>query len=74
MSERQVIWLRAEATTFAGLCEECLAQPDADPQGRLPYRAAKVAGRLRADADVGFTRCDRGHPISVRRIGRVAAA
>jgi len=74
VSERQVIWLRVEATAFAGLCEECLAQPDGEPQARLGYRAAKVAGRLRPEADVGFTRCDRGHPISVRRIGRIAAA
>lgn len=72
MSERQVIWLGVEATTFAALCEECLAAPD-EPVGTLAYRAAKVNGRLRAEADVGFTRCDRGHPISIRRIGRTAA-
>jgi hypothetical protein len=69
--ERQIIWMGPEATTFAGLCEECLATPD-DPDDSLAYRAAKVAGRLRKDADVGFTRCDRGHPIRVRRIGRTA--
>ena len=72
MTRRQVIWLRAEATTFSGLCDECLAKPDAPPAA-LSYRTAKVAGRLRSDADVGFTRCDRGHPISVRRVGRTAA-
>jgi hypothetical protein len=32
-----------------------------------------VAGRLRAEADVGFTRCHRGHRISIRRVGRTAA-
>ncbi|HEX9417121.1 MAG TPA: hypothetical protein VF895_10490 [Gaiellaceae bacterium] len=72
MIERQVIWLRPGATTFAGLCDECLARPD-EPVGALAYRAAKVAGRLRVDADVGFARCDRGHRISLRRIGRTAA-
>jgi len=72
VTPKQVIWLRADATTFAALCEECLSNPDT-PQPTLSYRAAKVAGRLRSDADVGFTRCDRGHPIAVRRVGRSAA-
>jgi hypothetical protein len=67
-----VIWLRADATTFSGLCDECLTRGQA-PVAALSYRAAKIAGRLRTDADVGFTRCDRGHPISVRRVGRTAA-
>jgi hypothetical protein len=70
--ERQVIWVRPGATTFVGLCDQCLARPD-EPMGALTYRAAKVAGRLRAEADVGFTRCDRGHRISLWRIGRTAA-
>jgi hypothetical protein len=72
VNDRQVIWLRPGATTFVGLCDECLAKPD-EPMRSLAYRAAKVAGRLRVDADVGFTRCDRGHRISIRRIGRTAA-
>jgi hypothetical protein len=72
VSERQVIWLGADATTFAALCEECLAEPD-QPVATLAYRAAKLNGRLRAEADVGFARCDRGHRISIRRIGRTAA-
>lgn len=72
MSERQVIWLGSDATTFAALCEECLLRPNRAAE-MLGYRAAKVAGTLRADADVGFTRCNRGHPISLRRIGRTAA-
>jgi hypothetical protein len=72
MIDRQVIWLKAGVTTFHGLCEQCLSYPD-ERLEQLSYRAAKVAGRLRADADVGFTRCDRGHRISVRRIGRTAA-
>ncbi|MBA3717097.1 MAG: hypothetical protein H0W87_02565 [Actinobacteria bacterium] len=72
MSERQVIWVRAGVTTFTCLCEECLAEPEPKVE-TLAYRAAKVAGRLRAEADVGFTRCHRGHPISIRRVGRTAA-
>ena len=73
MTERQVIWLRPGVTTFAALCEECLAQPAERTPGKLAYRAAKVAGRLSIEADVGFTRCNRGHSISLRRIARHAA-
>jgi hypothetical protein len=72
VNERQVIWVRAGVTSFTCLCDECLSQPE--PQGTYAYRAAKVAGHLRAEADVGFTRCSRGHRISVRRVGRIAAA
>jgi hypothetical protein len=72
MAEPQVIWLTAGATTFAGLCEECLAERE-DPYNSLSYREAKVCGRLRAAADVGFARCDRGHPIRVRRLSHSAA-
>jgi hypothetical protein len=69
--DRQVIWVRAGVTSFTCLCEACLSEPE--PQGTFAYRAAKVAGHLRAEADVGFARCHRGHPISVRRVGRTAA-
>jgi hypothetical protein len=72
VNERQVIWVRAEVTSFTCLCEECLSEPEPEI-GTYPYRAAKVAGRLRPEADVGFTRCPRGHRISVRRVGRTAA-
>jgi hypothetical protein len=71
VNERQVIWVRAGVTSFTCLCEECLSEPEA--QGTFAYRAAKVAGNLRPEADVGFTRCHRGHRISVRRVGRTAA-
>jgi hypothetical protein len=71
VNERQVIWVRAGVTTFTCLCEECLSEPE--PPGAFAYRAAKVAGHLRPEADVGFARCHRGHPISVRRVGRIAA-
>jgi hypothetical protein len=33
-----------------------------------------VSGRLRADADVGFATCRRGHRLVLKRIGRVTLA
>jgi hypothetical protein len=74
-AQQQTIWLESAATTFVGLCERCLEDPD-DPLDALAYRAAKVAGSLRADADVGFTRCRRGHRLSIRRtsLGPLTAA
>jgi len=64
----QTVWLESQATTYTALCEECLAHPR-DPADRLAYRAAKVFGSLRAEADVGFVRCRRGHRLSIRRTG-----
>jgi len=66
MRERQIIWLRSGATTFTAMCDECLDDRH-DHAASLDYRQAKVAGSLRSDADVGFTRCRRGHRLSVRR-------
>ena len=73
MEERQVIWLESGATTFTALCGACLNDLAPNRDG-LAYRAALVAGSLRSDADVGFTRCRRGHRLSIRRTarGRVA--
>jgi hypothetical protein len=65
----QTIWLNSEATTYAALCEECLSDPD-DPVQALAYRAAKVCGSLRAEADVGFARCRRGHRLAIKRTAR----
>jgi hypothetical protein len=72
MERQQTIWLESVATTFVALCEECLADPD-DPLDALAYRAAKVSGSLRAEADVGFARCRRGHRLSIRRAARPRA-
>ena len=69
MERPQTIWLGSHATSFVALCEECLSRPE-DPFDTLAYRAAKVSGSLRADADVGFTRCRRGHRLCVRRSSR----
>jgi hypothetical protein len=72
MSHRQVIWLRPGVTAFRGLCDDCLAHPS-EPTPVPSYRGAKVSGTLRREADVGFTRCVHGHPITVRRLGKPAA-
>jgi hypothetical protein len=73
MTARQTIWLESRATRFTALCDACLADPE-DPLDMLGYRLAKVSGSLRMDADVGFTRCRRGHRLSVRRAARPTAA
>ncbi len=65
MIERQHVWLGPEATTFSGACEACMAAQDSRAAD-----LALVAGTLRAEADVGFVTCGRGHRIVVRRIGR----
>ncbi len=69
MRERQIIWLESRATTFTAVCDECLAERSARSSG-LEYREALLAGSLRSEADVGFTRCRRGHRLSVRRTTR----
>jgi len=67
---RQTIWVLSPATEFAGECEECRAD--------LGYGASAdstaVSGRLRADADVGFATCRRGHRLVLKRIGRAPLA
>jgi hypothetical protein len=68
MESRQTIWVESGATSFLGLCDECLADRDQDVA--LAYRLAKVSGSLRSDADVGFARCRRGHRLSIRRTAR----
>ena len=63
MIQRQHVWLGPEATSFDELCEACLAireEPDDETY--------VVHGTLRADADVGFTTCRRGHRIVMRRV------
>ena len=69
MDGRQVIWVDSDATTFTAVCSACLAELVGD-RSALFYRAALVAGSLRTDADVGFSRCRRGHRLSVRRTTR----
>jgi hypothetical protein len=62
-----VIWLGADATAYAVPCEACR------DEGAWPRSVGEtvVEGSLRAEADVGFTCCRRGHRIRVRRIARL---
>ena len=69
IDEHQVIWLGAEATSFAVPCERCQEE-----RGRMDVvDVSVVQGTLRLQADVGFTACWRGHRIRVRRISRLRA-
>jgi hypothetical protein len=67
-----VIWLGADATAYAVPCDAC-AEDRALPPGYGPRSVGEtvVEGTLRAEADVGFTTCRRGHRIRVRRIARL---
>jgi len=62
-----VIWLGADSTAYAVPCEACRED------GPWPRSVSEtvVQGSLRAEADVGFTTCWRGHRIRVRRIARL---
>jgi hypothetical protein len=61
--ERQHVWLGPEATSFDELCEACLTA-----RAAFESESFLVHGTLRADADVGFTTCPRGHRIVMRRV------
>jgi hypothetical protein len=63
---RQTIWVMSPGTEFEGECEECRAQLG----GSASVNSTSVSGRLRADADVGFATCRRGHRLVLKRIGR----
>jgi hypothetical protein len=69
LDEHQVIWLGADATTFAVPCERC----SEEHRWADVIDATLVEGTLRLQADVGFTACCRGHRIRVRRISRLRA-
>ena len=67
MIDRQHVWLGPEATSFEVPCEACLAHRSgwADTYGwALSVDSALIEGTLRADADVGFMTCRRGHRSS----------
>jgi hypothetical protein len=61
------VWLSAHATRFEAECEACRAD-----RLVLDVELGHVEGSLRADADLGFTTCRRGHRLVVRRIVRVS--
>jgi hypothetical protein len=69
LDDYQVIWLGADATTYAAPCERCRD----DHRFGDVIEATVVEGTLRREADVGFTACQRGHRIRVRRISRLRA-
>jgi hypothetical protein len=69
MTRSQHVWLGPESTTYEAECEACLHGRES-----IAARDTLVMGSLRADADVGFTTCRRGHRIVLRRIGRALAA
>jgi hypothetical protein len=66
--ERQHVWLGPEATSFEEACEACMSLGES-----INVEVCVVAGTLRADADVGFTTCRRGHRIIVHRVARSLA-
>ena len=67
-----MIWLGADASAYAVPCDAC-AEETARRFGPGPHLIGEtlVEGTLRAEADVGFTACRRGHRIRVRRIARL---
>ena len=69
LDEHQVIWLGADATSFAAPCDRC----QEDHRWSTLIEVSVVQGTLRREADVGFTACWRGHRIRVRRISRLRA-
>jgi hypothetical protein len=69
LDEHQIIWLGADATSYAAQCERCRE----DHRWAEQIVGTLVEGTLRPQADVGFTSCSRGHRIRVRRISRLRA-
>jgi hypothetical protein len=66
---RQTVWLSQHATHFEAECEACRADRwSLSTDAPSPH----VEGSLRADADLGFASCRRGHRLVVRRIVRPA--
>ncbi|HEU5373222.1 MAG TPA: hypothetical protein VFU51_12605 [Gaiellaceae bacterium] len=63
MIQRQHVWLGPEATSFEEPCEACLAAKES-----FAEEGCVAHGTLRADADVGFTTCRRGHRIVMHRV------
>ncbi|MGI8421702.1 MAG: hypothetical protein ACR2MU_05515 [Gaiellaceae bacterium] len=59
------MWLAPHATSFEAECEACRVD-----RWSVAADLAHVAGSLRAEADVGFCSCRRGHRLVVRRIFR----
>ena len=69
LDDHQVIWLGADATSYAAPCDRCRE----DTRWAEVLDSTVVEGTLRIQADVGFTACPRGHRIRVRRVSRLRA-
>jgi hypothetical protein len=61
------VWLSAHATEFEAECEACRAD-----RWSAASELGHVEGHLRADADIGFATCRRGHRLVLRRIVRAS--
>ena len=73
MTRENSVWVPPSATSFSCLCEACLELARDDGSTFLEaVRRASVRGRLAAESDVGFVRCDAGHQVVVRRVDRPA--
>ena len=66
---KQTIYVNPTATDYDDWCEECLCTTG-ENGGSVGHRAAAVHGSLRAEVDVGFVTCRRGHRLVVRRVAR----
>ena len=64
----QTVVLLARTTAFTVVCQAC---SELEPQGE--YAGLTAQGTLRLGEDVGWTECQRGHRIRVRRISRLRA-
>jgi hypothetical protein len=70
----QTIWVTSSATRFSAVCDACISERRHLPDGVGYEQSAVVEGSIRAEADVGFATCRRGHRLRVRRAAPRAPA
>ena len=69
------MWLTSDATSFRAPCDACRSALVLGHEAwSIGLRSTVVEGTLRAEADVGFMTCCRGHRIVVRRTARPLVA
>ena len=61
--------MSSASTAYSECCELCLGSID-EYGGSIGHRAATVQGSLRAEVDVAFATCRRGHRLVIRRTAR----
>ena len=62
------MWLTSTATAFSAPCDACRAELQVPANSwSIGLRSTLIEGTLRAEADVGFMTCRRGHRIVLRR-------